>query len=519
VTITNTGNSSDTFSLTGTSTGGSTVAIYSSGTTATSSTGSLAAGASYKCTVSVKMTGSATSDTITFTAKSQADSTKTAVGTYTVQKPAPASTSDACIVNWLLNGYYPNSNNTTNLSTDYLSGEASVSPLAGTVTAGKPWNAYTSKTDYVDLATYYVDPTYCAGYAFAYVYSPTAQKANMWMGSDDGIKVWINGTVAWTDDVHRPWVEDQDKTTVSLNAGWNKVLAKISQFSKTWGFSLKLCDSSGKAVSGLVYALAPTSIGDVTPPTIANVVVTPSADSAKITWTTNELSNTLVDYGTGTTQGTDYTDETMTTSHTATVTGLAPDTTYYATVGSQDAAGNTGWGSQVQFKTTGQTGAYVLDWLLNGYYTNTTTTTRMTTDYLGGEASVNPTAGSTSGGKTWVAYTSLTSYIDLMANYGAVSYAAAYGFVDVYSPTAQTVNMWMGSDDGIKVWVNGNVAWDNDVRRPYVADQDKTTVALNAGWNRVLAKSTQSTKTWGFSVKFCDSNGNAVPGLAYSPGL
>ncbi|MFA6665344.1 MAG: hypothetical protein WCT06_02105, partial [Armatimonadota bacterium] len=88
----------------------------------------------------------------------------------------------------------------------------------------------------------------------------------------------------------------------------------------------------------------------------------------------------------------------------------------------------------------------------------------------------------------------------------------------VYSPTAQRVNMWMASDDGIKVWVNGTVAWNNDVRRPWVVDQDKTSVNLNAGWNKVLVKITQSTKAWGFALKFCNSSGDAVPGLLYSTG-
>ena len=91
-------------------------------------------------------------------------------------------------------------------------------------------------------------------------------------------------------------------------------------------------------------------------------------------------------------------------------------------------------------------------------------------------------------------------------------------FVYVYSPTTQKVNMWMGSDDGIKVWVNGAVAWNNDTRRPFVADQDKTTANLNAGWNDVLVKITQSTKTWGFSLKFCDSSGNPIPDISYSLG-
>jgi hypothetical protein len=142
----------------------------------------------------------------------------------------------------------------------------------------------------------------------------------------------------------------------------------------------------------------------------------------------------------------------------------------------------------------------------------------MTKDYLGGEAGVTPTEGATTAGKVWTKYASTTDYIDLFPYYGNPIYCVAFAGAYVYSPVAQKVNMWMGSDDGIRVYVNGTVAWNNDVRRPYLADQDKTTVNLVAGWNKVLVKSTQSTKGWGFSLKFCNSTGDAVPGLSYSTG-
>ena len=71
---------------------------------------------------------------------------------------------------------------------------------------------------------------------------------------------------------------------------------------------------------------------------IANV----GTAGATITWTTDDASTTRVQYGQTTAYGV-YTDldVTPTTVHTATITGLFPDTTYNFDVQSEDSAGNT----------------------------------------------------------------------------------------------------------------------------------------------------------------------------------
>ena len=79
----------------------------------------------------------------------------------------------------------------------------------------------------------------------------------MWMGSDDGIKVWLNGSLVWNNDIYRSMSLDVDKTTVNLAAGWNKLLVKVTQADQGWGFSLRLCDSGGHALPGIAISAAP----------------------------------------------------------------------------------------------------------------------------------------------------------------------------------------------------------------------------------------------------------------------
>jgi hypothetical protein len=78
-------------------------------------------------------------------------------------------------------------------------------------------------------------------------------------------------------------------------------------------------------------------------PVITNVAATPSADglSATITWTTNENSDSRVDYGTSAASlSQNVSDAAMLTSHSVQLTGLTPGTTYYFRVTSADAQSN-----------------------------------------------------------------------------------------------------------------------------------------------------------------------------------
>ena len=81
---------------------------------------------------------------------------------------------------------------------------------------------------------------------------------------------------------------------------------------------------------------------DTTAPVISNLNAVPDGSgNASITWSTDEPSDSLVQYGT--TPGTlnlSGSSATLVTAHTITLTGLATDTTYYYRVTSKDAANN-----------------------------------------------------------------------------------------------------------------------------------------------------------------------------------
>ena len=81
---------------------------------------------------------------------------------------------------------------------------------------------------------------------------------------------------------------------------------------------------------------------DVTPPTISAVALSGiTASGATVSWTTNESADTQVDYGLTASYGNSTTlNSSLTTSHSATLSGLSAGTAYYYRVKSRDVAGN-----------------------------------------------------------------------------------------------------------------------------------------------------------------------------------
>jgi hypothetical protein len=154
---------------------------------------------------------------------------------------------DAFVQVWLLNGYHTNAYRQTRLMWDYLRGEDFIAPTDGQVSNGKPWFMASSKGSYFDLGYCLPGGRYCVAYAHTYIHAASASDAHLWIGSSDGVKVWVNGKIVWI------------KVDVCLLAGWNRLLVKISQGRGKWGFSLAICNSDGDAVQNLVYCLYPPS--------------------------------------------------------------------------------------------------------------------------------------------------------------------------------------------------------------------------------------------------------------------
>jgi uncharacterized protein (DUF362 family) len=162
-------------------------------------------------------------------------------------------------------------------------------------------------------------------------------------------------------------------------------------------------------------------------------------------------------------------------------------------------------------------------WLLSNYYVTSGISNPMDSSFISNEASVAPTAGI--GGWSQPIYFTddqilLNDYYTTLGTQSAVSYAFTY----FTAPAAQQAELWVGSDEALKIYLNGAVVYNYSGTRTFTGDEfykEIVTINLQQGLNRLLVKSYQSVGKYTFSVNICDVEpnilykGNRVLGLKF----
>ena len=83
----------------------------------------------------------------------------------------------------------------------------------------------------------------------------------------------------------------------------------------------------------------------------------------------------------------------------------------------------------------------------------------------------------------------------------AIDNVVYYGLATLTSDKDQVVELRVGSDDGCKVWLNGEHVWTNRARRPVNPDQDRIIVRMRKGDNRLLMKIEQGGGQYGMGAR------------------
>lgn len=96
----------------------------------------------------------------------------------------------------------------------------------------------------------------CVAYLRTTVTSPAAQEALLEVGSNDGVKVWLNGQVVDSVNVGRSLVPGQDKVKVQLKEGANALLVAVYQQGGQWGACARLRAADGNPLPGVKAAIA-----------------------------------------------------------------------------------------------------------------------------------------------------------------------------------------------------------------------------------------------------------------------
>lgn len=127
---------------------------------------------------------------------------------------------------------------------DRTGGAANVHPVEGQEQeiGGEKlvWQRVSPLHDFVDLRRGAGDSDNCVGYAWTEIVSPADTDAWLGIGSDDGLKVWVNGRLVANSWVVRPSRLDDDVVPFRLKAGKNQILVKVQNETAAWSFIARL---------------------------------------------------------------------------------------------------------------------------------------------------------------------------------------------------------------------------------------------------------------------------------------
>jgi len=124
----------------------------------------------------------------------------------------------------------------------------------GTEAFGVTWQRYVPPVESrfpqtIDLSATYGPLDHALAYAVAHVYSETDVTGySICLGSDDYVKVWLNGQLihTWAEGSRSITQDDDRIEDIALRKGWNKVVVKCVNLRATWGFFLRIADEQDR---------------------------------------------------------------------------------------------------------------------------------------------------------------------------------------------------------------------------------------------------------------------------------
>ncbi len=100
---------------------------------------------------------------------------------------------------------------------------------------------------YIDLRLLFPEaPNWSAQYAVRRLASKRATRIKVFGGSDDTLRIWLNGAEVHKNCVGRTARPDQDMVAVDLPAGASTLMVEVCQLIGAWGFFLRIEDEYGR---------------------------------------------------------------------------------------------------------------------------------------------------------------------------------------------------------------------------------------------------------------------------------
>ncbi len=144
------------------------------------------------------------------------------------------------------------------LDQEQIKDEANLKPKAGDKVEaggkGLEWKVCGGKGQVLDFNEFLGDETESSvGYAVAYLIADSdLADLTLRLGSDDQVKVYLNGKMIHVNDEGRAFEKDEDRVSaLSLKKGRNVLVMKVVNEEEDWLTSARFFDKDDKPVAGL----------------------------------------------------------------------------------------------------------------------------------------------------------------------------------------------------------------------------------------------------------------------------
>ncbi len=164
---------------------------------------------------------------------------------------------------WILSQAFDASDN----EQEFFIDEAFIEPIPGEDGWSQPVFFF---DDRIDLHSFYAKWTKTVSYAFTYFNAEQAQEAELWLGTQEAIKVYLNGEEVYTFNsitVYGDKDRGDSKGIVDIKEGRNTLLVKTQNTYGDYSFALNICEVEsdplyfGNRVAGLKFYIDNSGTG------------------------------------------------------------------------------------------------------------------------------------------------------------------------------------------------------------------------------------------------------------------
>ena len=145
-------------------------------------------------------------------------------------------------VPWKGEGYFPDEETSNKFFDTESLGLERFEPKVKIGETDYEWSILYSEYGVVDLTPVF-DKWFVVAYAWAQIDMPEETRAVLGIGSDDCIKVWLNGKLVHENRVGRGVIPDSDRVPVTFKKGRNQLVLKILNYGGPWGFACRLLET------------------------------------------------------------------------------------------------------------------------------------------------------------------------------------------------------------------------------------------------------------------------------------